>query len=396
MDLVSKLAIDGGTPVREEMLPYGSQSLDEDDVEAVGEVLRSDWLTTGPTVDAFEEAVAKYVGAAEGIAVSNGTAALHTAMRIAGIGHGDEVIVPTMTFAATANAAIYEGARPVFADVEQDTLLIDPEQVNELITPRTKAIVPVDYTGHPCDYHALRELCGDHDLTLLADGCHAIGARYKDRPVGGLADATCFSFHPVKHITTGEGGMVTTDDEAWAEHGRRFRHHGMDREDPGPMGDDPWAYQIPELGQNYRLTDLQCALGISQLDKLDAWVQRRREIAGSYDAAFEEIDGIEPLEVRAEVYHAYHLYVIRIDKERLGLNRREAFDALRAEGIGVNVHYIPVHLQPYYRQTLGTKAGMCPVAEEGYRCIISLPIFPRMSDEDVKDTLRAVRKLQRG
>ncbi|MDX1612452.1 MAG: UDP-4-amino-4,6-dideoxy-N-acetyl-beta-L-altrosamine transaminase [Candidatus Thermoplasmatota archaeon] len=390
---MDELAINGGPPVREEMLPYGSQTIDQEDIEAAVEVLRSDWLTTGPTVDDFEQAVADYVGARHGVAVSNGTAALHTAMRIAGISQGDEVIVPTLTFAASANAALFEGAVPVFADVDPGTLLLDPEDVAERITARTEAILPVDFAGQPCDYRALRDLADDHDLALIADGCHALGADQDGRKVGSLAYATCFRFHPVKHITTGEGGMVTTDEASWAEHGRRFRHPGMVRGQGGPIDDGPWAYKIPELGQNYRLTDLQCALGLTQLAKLDGWVERRRQIAARYDEAFQALPGIEPLATRRGAFHAYHLYVVRIDEQHLGMDRRQVFEALRAEGIGVNVHYIPVHLQPFYRETLGTKGGMCPNAEEAYQEILSLPMFPTMTSMDTEDVLAAMQKI---
>lgn len=390
---MTKLALRGGDPVRDEMLPYGRQSVDAADIEAVAKVLRSDWLTTGPMVDAFEEAVTDYVGADHGVAVSNGTAALHTAMRIAGIGQGDEVIVPTMTFAATANAALYEGARPVFADVQPGDLLIDLDHAQELITPRTKAIVPVDYAGHPCDYEALQSLADDHDLTLIADACHALGATYKGQPVGSLADATCFSFHPVKHITTGEGGMVTTDREEWAENGRRFRHHGMQRDAGIRDEKGAWAYDIPELGQNYRLTDIHCALGTSQLENLDAWITRRRAIASAYDDALTHTPGVDPLDVSQPEGHAYHLYVVRIQEEAFGTDRRAAFHALRAENIGVNVHYEPVHLHDYYQDRLGTKPGQCPHAESAYETLITLPMFPTMSDKDIDDVIRAMEKV---
>lgn len=390
---MTELAIDGGDPVREENLPYGSQSIDEQDAQALLDVLGTDWLTTGPKVDEFEGDFADCVDAAHGVAVSNGTAALHTAMRMVGVDEGDEVIVPPMTFAATANAVLFEGATPVFTDIEPGTLLLDPEHVKERITSRTKAIITVDYTGHPSRYDALREICTDHELTLVSDACHALGAEHRDRPVGSIADASCFSFHPVKHITTGEGGMVTTDREEWAKHGRRFRHHGMRKNRPGPKSDGDWTYEIDELGQNYRLTDLHCSLGISQLAKLDDFVERRREIAERYDRTLEDIEGIVPLEVLDEARHSYHLYVVRVKGETLGTGRRKVVKALQAEGIGVNVHYIPVHLQPYYRRTLGTKEGLCPVSEAAYQEILSLPIFPGMTDTDVSDVERSLEKI---
>jgi perosamine synthetase len=391
-----ELAVDGGPPIRGDPLPYGSQSLDESDREALVDVLETDWLTTGPKVDAFEEAFAERVRTREAVAVANGTAALHTALRVAGVEEGDEVVVPPMTFAATANAVLLEGATPVFADVDPDTLLLDPETVIETITPRTEAIITVDFAGQPSFYRELQQICNDHDITLIADACHALGADLDGEPVGSLADLSCFSFHPVKHITTGEGGMVTTDREDWADHGRRFRHHGMRRDKPGPHGDGDWTYSIPELGHNDRLTDLQCALGLNQLEKLPAFVDRRRVIADRYDDAFSDVPGIEPLVVRQNARHSYHLYVVRVDEDKLGRDRDWLFDALQAEGIGVNVHYIPVHLQPHYQETLGTKEGMCPAAEEAYEKILTLPLFPGMTDADVDDVIDAVRKTARG
>jgi len=393
---MTDLAIDGGDPVRNETLPYGGQSIDEADKEAVLEVLDSDWLTTGPKVDTFEEALCEEVSADHGVAVSNGTAALHTALHVAGVGEGDEVVVPPMTFASTANVALYEDARPVFADVDPSTLLVDPERVKERITPRTEAVVTVDYAGQPSRYEALQEICTDHDLILVADACHAPGASYRDEPVGSLAELTCFSFHPVKHITTGEGGMVVTDRKDWAEHGRRFRHQAAVYEGPDPAEDGPWAYAIPDLGRNYRITDIQCALGISQLEKLGRFVERRREIAARYDEALSDIPGIEPLKVRDDANHSYHLYVVRIDEDMLGADRDWVFEALHAEGIGVQVHYIPVHLHPLYRERLGTKEEMYPVAEQAYEEIVSLPVFPTMSDDDIHDVTNSVSKVAKG
>lgn len=372
------------------MIPYGHQWIDEDDISAVAEVLRSDWLTTGPGVAEFEGTVAAFVGAREGVAVSSGTAALHAAIAAIGVGPGDEVIVPPMTFAATANSVLFQGGIPVFADVDRETLLIDPVQVEERITPATRAVIAVDYAGHPCDYDALQDIADRHGLILIADACHALGARYRGRSAGTLADLSIFSFHPVKHISTGEGGMITTDNPDLARRMRIFRNHGIttdhrQREDQGS-----WFYEMVDLGFNYRLTDIQCALGISQLKKLPKFLDRRREIAGQYDSAFAEFPEIVPLAVREEVFHAYHLYVVRIDFESLGIDRTELFGELRGEGIGVNVHYIPVHLHPYYRQRLNTGPGLCPVAEGAYGQILSLPIFPGMTDDDVDRVITTV------
>lgn len=387
------LAIEGGTPVREETLAYGGQTIEKEDIEAVTETLQSDWLTTGPKVEAFENAFANFVGAEEAIAVANGTAALHAAMRAIDIGPGDEVIVPALTFAATANSVVFEDGTPVFADVNPDTLLLDPESVEERITEDTKAIMAVDYAGQPCDYDALQELADAHNLILLDDACHAIGGTYKGTSVGTLADFNTFSFHPVKNMTTGEGGMITTDDTEAARRMREFRNHGITSTHHERTEEGSWFYEMPEVGYNYRLTDFQCALGMSQLERLPEWTERRRKVAARYDDAFAELEGVEPIAVRKDATCAYHLYVIRLNLEVLSAGREEIFDALRAEGIGVNVHYIPVHYHPFYRENFGTEEGLCPVAEAVYERILTLPVFPRMTEEGVSDVVRAVRKV---
>jgi len=379
--------------VREETLPYGGQTIDADDVRAVADVLKSDWLTTGPKVDAFEEAFADFAGAREAVALANGTAALHAAVRAAGIGPGDEVIVPSMTFAATANAVVVEEGTPVFADVDPETLLLDPESASDRITPDTRAIAGVDYAGQPSRYDALRDLSDRHDLVLLDDACHAIGASYRGEPVGSLADLNTFSFHPVKNMTTGEGGMVTTDDPEAAERMRTFRNHGIESTHHDRAEEGTWFYRMPEVGYNYRLTDFQCALGMSQLEKLPAWTSRRREIAARYDRAFAGLEAVEPLAVRSDATCSYHLYVIRLDLGRIEADRERVYEAMRAEGIGVNVHYIPAHLHAFYRDNFGTGEGTCPEAEEAYRRILTLPVFPRMTDADAEDVVTAVEKV---
>lgn len=388
-----KLALEGGKPVRQTVLPYGRQWIDEDDIRAVIKVLRSAWLTTGPNISQFEAAFAAATGAAEAVAVSNGTAALHAAMHALGIGPGDEVIVPAMTFAASANCVVYQGGTPVFADVDPDTLLLDPADVEAKITTRTKAIVAVDYTGQPCDYDALRRIASRYDLALVDDAAHALGGQYKGRFVGTLADLNTFSLHPVKHITTGEGGVITTDDAVLAQKMQVFRTHGITSDHRQRAEQGSWFYEMVALGYNYRITDFQCALGLSQLRKLQPWVKRRQEIARMYDEAFAGISAVSPLAVRADVSHAYHLYVVQFDLERLQADRNVIFLALRAEGIGVNVHYIPVHYHPFYRERFGTKPGLCPVTEAAYERIVSLPIFPKMTDEDVQDVVAAVTKV---
>lgn len=363
-----------------QFIPYGRQTIDDDDIAAVVAVLKSDWLTTGPAVAQFEEDVCRYTGANYGIAVSSGTAALHCAMFALGIGKGDEVIVPPMTFAATSNCVLYQGGTPVFADVDAGTLLIDPQAVEAAITPRTKAIVAVDYAGQPCDWDALRAIANKHHLALVADGCHALGAKYKGRSVGTLADITVFSFHPVKHITTGEGGMAVTNNAALAQKMRNFRGHGItttaaEREKMGG-----WFYEMTELGYNYRITDFQCALGSSQLKKLDGWIAKRNTLAQEYDVFFSAHPekNIRPLVQKADMLNAYHLYVVRHPQ------RDAAFKYLREQGIGANVHYVPVHLHPYYKEHLGTKEGMCPVAEAAYKELLTLPLWVGMGLSPVK------------
>ena len=390
---MADLAIEGGKPVRKNPLPYGRQSVDEEDIQAVAAVLRSEWLTTGPKVGAFEEAFAAAVGAPHAVAVSSGTAALHAAVYALGIGPGDEVIVPAMTFAATANCVVYQGGTPVFADVDRETLLLDPAQVEKKITPRTKAVIAVDYAGQPCDYDRLKALADRHGIKLVADACHALGGAYKGSPVGALADLSTFSLHPVKHITTGEGGIITTHDTTFAQRMRVFRNHGITSDHRQREAVGGWHYEMVDLGYNYRLTDIQCALGMSQLRKLKSWIERRQTIARQYDMAFADLKAVRPLAVRPDVSHAYHLYVITLNLDRLRVKRDAVFAALRAEGIGVNVHYIPVHLHPFYQKRFGTRPGLCPVAEEAYEQIISLPIFPAMSAGDAGDVIEAVRKV---
>jgi perosamine synthetase len=387
------LAIDGGTPVRSTLLPYGRQSIDESDIQAVVDTLRSDWLTTGPKVAEFEEAFAAWVGAKHGVSFSSGTAALHAAAFAAGLQPGDEAITSPLTFAATANCVLYQGARPVFADVAEDTLNLEPGLVAARITPRTKAILPVDYAGHPADLDSIVQLAERDGLIVIEDACHALGAEYRGRRVGSIAHMTVFSFHPVKHLTTGEGGMVTTDNPVFAETLRRFRNHGISSDARQRQSAGQWHYEMVLLGFNYRLTDIACALGLQQMKRLEANLARRRKIAARYAAAFRDMPGVLPPQTRKDVNPAWHLYPIRLDLSRLSAGREEVFRALRAENIGVNVHYIPVHLHPYYRDRFGYKGGEFPVAEDAYERLISLPMFHGMSDSDVDDVVRAVCKV---
>jgi perosamine synthetase len=389
----AKLAIEGGTPVRSKPLPYGKQWIDEDDITAVVEVLRSDWLTTGPKVEEFETAFAAATDAGYAVSFSSGSGALHGAVAVLGLKSGEEAITTPMTFCASANCLLYCGVRPVFADVDPDTLLIDPAEIEHHISPRTRALLVVDYAGQPVALDQVNRLARRNGLAVIEDACHALGARFEERPIGGLSTMTAFSFHPVKHITTAEGGMVTTNDPALAEKLRRFRNHGIGSDHRQREKVGSWFYEMSDLGYNYRLSDLQCALGLSQLRKLDQWLARRREIAAQYDNAFRELPAVRPLCVLPGVEHAYHLYVVQLDTKRLRASRAEVFAALRAEGIGVNVHYIPVHLHPYYREHQGTAVGLCPRAEAAYERILSLPMFPLMDDHDVQDVIEAVHKV---
>jgi perosamine synthetase len=387
------LAIHGGTPVRGNVLPYGRQSLDDEDIQAVVEVLKSDWLTTGPKVGEFEERFAAWVEAKHAVSFSSGTSALHGAAFVAGLKTGDEAITTPLTFCATANCVLYQGAMPVFADVSADTLNLDPREVSKKLSSHSRAIIAVDYAGHPADLAALREMAAQRGLWLIEDACHALGAEYLGKRVGGIADMTVFSFHPVKHLTTGEGGMVTTNDAKLAETLRRFRNHGISSEARQRQQSGQWFYEMVLLGFNYRLTDIACALGISQLERLEANLARRRAIAAQYARAFREMTAVVVPAVRDGIDPAWHLYPIRLKLEALSAGRGEIFRALRAENLGVSVHYIPVHQHPYYRERFGYKGGEYPVAEDAYERLISLPMFHSMTDQDVESVIAAVRKV---
>ncbi|MFA5089304.1 MAG: DegT/DnrJ/EryC1/StrS family aminotransferase, partial [Candidatus Omnitrophota bacterium] len=298
-----------------------------------------------------------------------------------------------MTFAASANCAVYQGAVPVFCDVERDTLLIDAQQAEKKVTSKTRAIIAVDYAGQPCDYNSLKKTAKRHGFVLVADACHSLGGESRGRKVGTLADLNVFSFHPVKHITTGEGGMIATDNARYAARARIFRNHGIDSDHHRREKTGSWFYEMTDLGYNYRITDFQCALGISQLKKMTSILKRRRSIAAFYDQAFAGLKSVRPLVLQKDVNHAYHLYVLRLDPAAAGMDRDEFFIKMRAQGIGVNVHYIPVHLHPFYRKKFKTKPGMCPRAEEAYKEIISIPLFPTMKRADVTRVVKAVKNL---
>lgn len=378
-------------------LPYGRQSIDEADIAAVEEVLRDDWITQGPKVTAFERALAGKVEASIGVAVSSGTAALHSACVAAGLGERDEAIVPALTFAATAAAVRLTGAEVRFVDIDPETWCASTKHVEAVIDDNTKAILPVDFAGQPCDWDGLNELARQSSSILIADSAHALGAEYKGRPVGSLADMTCFSFHPVKAITSAEGGMTTTNSDAFGEALKRVRNHGIVR-DPAqflnaetePESAEPWAYEIQDIGLNYRISDLQCALGLSQLSKLDAFIARRRELADRYSKTLSDLDLLRVPKVWDHVLSAWHLYVIQLNLPALSRSRLEIFEDLRSRGLGVQVHYKPLHLHPYYGARYGLKRGDFPVAEAYYDAAITLPLFPTMTDDNVDNVCQIV------
>lgn len=359
-------------------IPYGRQCIEQDDIDAVVEVLKSDYVTTGPAVTAFEKAVAEYTGAKYAVAVSNGTAALHIACLAAGIKEGDEVITTPITFAASSNCALYCGATPVFADIDPKTYNIDPEDIERKITARTKAIVAVHFTGQPCKMDEIHEIAKKYQLLVIEDAAHALGADYKGQKIGSLSDMTTFSFHPVKHITTGEGGMVTTNNEELYEKLVQFRSHGITRDSRFLKKEEgAWYYEQLELGFNYRITDIQCALGVSQMKKLDHFVKRRREIAARYDEALGECKQLLLPKQELGCNNSWHLYVVQV----LDKDRKKVFDAMRQKNIGVNVHYIPVYKHPYYQEH-GYETVCCKNAEQYYERAISLPMYPLLTNEE--------------
>jgi len=385
-------AIEGGQPIREQPLPYGRHRISDDDVHAVEQVLRSDWLTTGPTIEAFEGTLRAVTGAAGVVAVSSGTAALHAACATLGLAPGDEVIVPSLTFVASANAILYVGGRPVFAEVRPDTFTIDPDDVERRLTSRTRAIMTVHYAGLATDLGRLRALTASRGLVLVEDAAHALGASTEEGPVGARSDLATFSFHPVKHVTTGEGGAIATTSAERAAAMRRFRNHGLSSDVREREGQGDWAYDLVDFGFNYRLSDIGAALGRSQLGSLPQSLARRRALARAYRSAFADVPELELQSVQHVDAHAWHLFVVAIKSERLRVGRDQLVRALRAEGIVANVHYAPAHLMRYYREHLGTAAGMLPVTEDVASRLITLPLFPAMSDHDLADVVTALRR----
>ncbi|MEK6979792.1 MAG: UDP-4-amino-4,6-dideoxy-N-acetyl-beta-L-altrosamine transaminase [Candidatus Micrarchaeota archaeon] len=370
-------------------IPYGRQTIDEEDIRSVTEVLGSDFLTTGPKVGEFEDALASYVGTKHCVAVNSGTSALDIAVGALELPPGSEIITTPFTFSADANCVLYNGCKPVFADIDPQTYNIDPEQILKKITKKTKAIIYVDYAGHPCDIKEIKEIAEDHGLMLIEDACHALGAEYSGKRVGSLADMTAFSFHPVKHITTGEGGAVATENEEFRTRLKLLRNHGIDKT---PSERATYVYDMKILGRNYRITDFQCALGISQLKKADEFLKRREAVAKMYAEAFAgtgaTADLVTPQHVKSNVRHAWHLYTILVGK---GIDRDLFFSKMRANGIGVNVHYIPIYKFSYYKQ-FGINPKDYPVTEEIYSRIVSIPMFHSIKDEDVETVIKAVKE----
>lgn len=391
---MEQLAIFGGKPVREKQIFYGRQFIDQDDVNAVVETLTSDLITCGPKVTALEKKLCEVTGARYAVVVSNGTAALHLAAMAAGFTEGDEVIVSSITFAASSNCVLYCGAKPVFADIDPETYNIDPASVRKLITPRTKGIVAVDFTGQSVDHDALEAICKEHGLMLIEDAAHAIGTKYKGKPVGSIADMTCFSFHPVKTVTGGEGGAITTNDEGLYHRLMRLRTHGITR-NPEEMvhpTDAKWYNEQVELGYNYRMTDFQAALLLSQLNKLPKFSARRKELVKKYDEAFADMPEIIVQKEIPESDTTRHLYILRLNLELLTCDRRQFFDALYAENTCPQVHYMPVYYHSYYEK-LGYQKGICPNAEKYYDEVMSIPLYYSLTDAEAEDVIHAVKKI---
>ncbi|MEY2371382.1 UDP-4-amino-4,6-dideoxy-N-acetyl-beta-L-altrosamine transaminase [Lysinibacillus capsici] len=372
---------------RNEFLSYGRQSIDEEDIQMVIETLRSPFLTQGPKIKEFEQAIANYVGAQYAVAFCNGTAALHAACYAAGIGEGDEVITSPITFAASANCVRYMGGTVVFADIDARTYNIDPTEIRKKISSKTKAIIPIDFTGQPADLDAINAIAREHNLVVIEDGAHSLGAEYKGKKVGIQADMTMFSFHPVKPITTTEGGIIVTNNKEYYKKLQLFRSHGIEQTEYSSEEGD-WYYEMTDLGYNYRMTDLQAALGLSQLTKIDTFIQKRREIADFYTEAFQDENRIVVPQQLHETNSGWHLYMIQLEKE----SRKEIFRKMRSMNIGVHVHYIPVYWHPYY-QKLGYERGLCPIAENWYEKALTLPIHPQMTIEDLAIIVSNIKEL---
>lgn len=374
---------------RKEFLPYGHQWIEEDDIEAVVETLKSPFLTTGPKIKEFEETIASYVGAKYAVAFSNGTAALHGACYAAGIDEGDEVITTPITFASSANCARYMGATIVFADIDGDTYNIDPKEIEKNITEKTKAIIPVDFTGQPVDIDVIMDIAKKHNCIVIEDGAHSLGAEYKGEKVGTKADMTMFSFHPVKPVTTAEGGVIVTNNKEFYDKMILFRSHGITHTSYAKEQGD-WYYEMVDLGYNYRMTDIQAALGISQMKKIDRFIARRREFAAKYTELLKDVPSIKAPKQLENTKSGWHLYSVQLDTKKIGKSRKQIFEEMRESNIGVHVHYIPVYWHPYYQQ-LGYQKGLCPVAERWYENALTLPLYPKMRDEDIEEVISLLK-----
>ena len=370
------------------LIPYGRQFIDKNDIKEVLNVFKKERITQGPKVEEFEKAVSRYCKAKYAVAVSSGTSALHSAYIALNIKEGDEVITTPLTFAATANCIIFCKGKPVFADIEKDILNIDPQKIEEKITEKTKAIVIVDFAGHPCDYDKIKKIAKEYGLFIIEDAAHSLGSEYKGKKVGSFSDITTLSFHPVKAITTGEGGMVLTNNKKFYERLKAIRHHGIVRKPKIA----PWYYEINEIGHNFRITDFQCALGISQLKKLDKFIKRRREIVKIYNSAFKDTKEIFLPVEKDYAKSSWHIYPIRLNLEKLKVVRKNIFEELQKKGIGVQVHYIPLHLQPFYKKKFNYKKGDFKVSEDYYNRAITIPLFPKMTNEEIEKTIKALKE----
>jgi UDP-4-amino-4,6-dideoxy-N-acetyl-beta-L-altrosamine transaminase len=370
------------------MIPYGRQWIDEEDRKEVMKVLDSDWLTTGPKIGEFEDALCRYVGCKYAVVANSGTSALDIAVGALGLPEKAEVITTPFTFVATSNSLLYNRLKPVFADIQRDTRNIDPEDIRHKVTPKTKAIVYVDYAGHPCDIKEIKEIAEEFNLYLIEDACHALGASYHGKKIGNFADLTVFSFHPVKPITTGEGGAVVTNNFDLAERARLLCSHGIDKSTTDRYGPDAgWAYDMKMLGRNYRMTDIQAALGISQLKKLDVFIENRQKIAEIYNELLRDCEFAETPTEKEGIKHGWHIYTVLLK----GINRDKFFTYMRKSGIGVNVHYIPIYHFNYYSNHFNFNKNDFPICEDIFERIITLPIYPKMRNEDIEFVVRAIK-----
>ena len=381
-------------PVRDRFLPFHQPSIEDEEIQEVVDTLKSGWITTGPKTKLFEKKFQEYIGCKHAIAVSSCTAGLHLALVAAGVGQGDEVITTPYTFATTGEVIIQIGAKPVFVDIEEDGFNIDVTKIPEAITPETKAIIPVHFAGEPCDMDEIMKIAQENNLFVIEDAAHAVGAEYKGKKIGNIGDVTVFSFYATKNLTTGEGGMVTTNNDELAEKIRLLSLHGISKDAwKRYTAEGSWYYEILYAGYKYNMTDIQASLGIHQLNKLEKFLSIRQKYAQRYSSAFADISEIKIPPVNHHVRHAWHLYVIRLNSASLSIDRKQFIEALKAENIGSSVHFIPLHLHPYYKKKYGYKQGDYPNSEQVYSRVISLPLFPKMADADLEDVIKAVKKV---